>query len=470
MTTPLRNDTICAVSTPAGVGGIAVVRLSGPRAQEGVLPFLRSGSVAALGTRVVALSPRRATFVSFVVDGKLLDEVVVTFFAAPHSYTGEDVVEVACHGSLYVQQMMLQTLVNAGLRLAEAGEFTRRAFLNGRMDLSQAEAVADLIDSTNVTSHQLAISQLRGGYSKELTLLRERFVELASLLELELDFSDEEVEFADRCQLRRLTSELQSKVAALCSSFALGNAIKQGVPVAIVGRPNVGKSTLLNALLHEDRAIVSDIPGTTRDTVEDNITLDGIGFRFVDTAGLRNSDDIIEKEGMQRSIHAAEQAQIVLYVVDASQSIEAARQEIAQLCHRARMDGKHLLLLRNKADLCAEQESPRKAQDSCAGVEEYVISAKSGWGIEALAEKLVQLVREQMPQNATLVSNLRHYEALKRIGDSLVHVRKGLDQQLPADLVVIDLREALYYLGQITGQVTSDEVLGAIFSRFCVGK
>lgn len=481
MTSTLHNDTICAVSTPAGVGGIAVIRVSGPLAQKAVLPFLNGGTMTALVSH-------RATFVTFDASDRMLDEVVVTLYAAPHSYTGEEVVEVACHGSLYVQQAILQALVNAGLRLAEPGEFTRRAFLNGRLDLSQAEAVADLIDSTNAASHQLAVSQLRGGYSLELSQLRTRFVELMSLLELELDFSDEEVEFADRAHLRQLTDELLSKVTSLCDSFSIGNAIKQGVPVAIVGRPNVGKSTLLNALLHADRAIVSDRPGTTRDTIEDSITIGGIKFRFVDTAGMRHSDDTIEKEGIRRGIRAAEEAQIILYLVEASQDIEEAQREIDSFRQMVNMESKHLLLVFNKVDLCADQKSAADSPSFSIAMHEvsnventpsiatlrsasvYAISAKMGQGIEDISRQLVRLVKEQMPQDSTMVSNVRHYEALKHVREALTHVQEGLARQLPADLVVIDLREALHYLGQITGQVSSDEVLGAIFSRFCIGK
>lgn len=481
MTHTLYNDTICAVSTPAGVGGIAVIRVSGPLAQKTVLPLLNGGSMA-------VLAPRHATFASFEVGGKVLDEVVVTLFAAQHSYTGEEVVEVACHGSLYVQQAILQVLVSAGLRLAEPGEFTRRAFLNGRLDLSQAEAVADLIESTNAVSHQLAVSQLRGGYSKELSQLRARFVDLVSMLELELDFSDEEVEFADRTQLSQLTDELANKVTSLCDSFSMGNAIKQGVPVTIAGRPNVGKSTLLNTLLLADRAIVSDKPGTTRDTIEDSITIDGIRFRFVDTAGIRNSNDVIEQEGIRRSIRAAENAQIILYLVDYGQDVVETQKEIETFRQMVRLEGKHLLLLRNKIDLCTDPDSDVEGSahpggnngtyssdttSSSAVVNSprvYAISAKTGQGMKEISRQLVRLVREQVPQDSTLVTNVRHYEALKHVREALTHVQNGLARQLPADLVVIDLREALYYLGQITGKVSSEEVLRTIFSRFCVGK
>ncbi len=454
--TALTKDTICAVATPAGRGGIAVVRLSGAEAPAIALRLMPSLST---------LEDRRATYTAVVLPEGLLDEVVVTYFCAPRSYTGEAVVEISCHGSLYVQQRLLQALLEHGARLAEPGEFTQRAFLHGRLDLSQAEAVADLIDSTNATAHHLAVEQLRGGYSEELKKLRERFVELASLMELELDFSDEEVEFADRTQLVALVDLLEEKVAALCNSFRLGNAIKHGVPVAIVGCPNVGKSTLLNALLQEERAIVSDTPGTTRDTIEDIMNIEGIAFRFVDTAGLRESDDRIEVAGIQRSYRAAEQAQIMLYVAEVGQERAALQEALDALATQISLSGKQLFVLRNKIDSC----------EGTAAVEElpypqFLISAKQGNGLDALRQALVTAVRQELPQNDVLVTNVRHYEALQQVRESLGRVRHGMAQALTADLVLIDIREALYYLGQITGQVTATDLLSAIFSRFCIGK
>ena len=443
-------STIAAISTPAGVGGIAVVRISGPQALQMVLRHIDRS----------VLKPRMATYCRFSIENRMLDEVVVTYFVAPHSYTGEELVEVSCHGSRYVQQQLLQSLLDDGCRLAEPGEFTRRAFLAGRLDLSQAEAVADLIDSTNSANHTLAINQLRGGYAQKLKQLRQRFVELISLLELELDFSEEEVEFANRKQLMDLIAELTSECNHLAETFSLGNAIKQGVPVAIAGRPNVGKSTLLNALLGDERAIVSNIPGTTRDTVEDTLTLDGIGFRIIDTAGLRHSDDTIENAGIERSYQAIEKAHIVLYLVDSALTEEEIASELESLHQQCSTQGKKLIVISTKADL-----HPNEKKGNLS------IAAATGEGIELLKQRLVEIVRQQSSQNERpLVSNLRHYEALVHIVEACKEAQKGMMQQLPADLIVIDLRDALYHLGTITGEVASDEILGTIFSRFCIGK
>lgn len=447
-------DTIAAISTPSGVGGIAVVRLSGPEA-------------FAIAAKHVALpSAGRAAGYSLYRDGDaVLDEVVVTIFRMPHSYTGEDTVEISCHGSLYVQQTLLQSLLVSGARLAEPGEFTRRAFLNGRLDLSQAEAVADLIDSTDAASHRLAMSQLRGGYAQRLAALRQQFVELASLLELELDFSDEEVEFADRAQLLSLLDAVEKECRRLCDSFRLGNAIKNGIPVAIVGRPNVGKSTLLNALVGEERAIVSDIAGTTRDTVEDTLNLDGITYRFIDTAGIRHSDDAIERQGIERSYRAVAKAQVVLYMVDAGQ-ISDASAELAELRSHVGLDGKQLIVLVSKCDKYGQPP----AAVAGAAVTQIAISAKTGQGLDLLRQQLSSGRRLDTADTAPLVTNLRHCEALQNVLSATALVRDGLTRNLPADLVVIDLRDALHHLGTITGQVASDELLGTIFSRFCIGK
>lgn len=443
--------TIAAISTAPGVGGIAVVRISGPQSFELTRRFLK---VPENG---------RLFFASFRKDGGLVDEVVVSLFCAPHSYTGEDVVEISCHGSLYVQQAILNAYLEVGARLAEPGEFTRRAFLNGKLDLSQAEAVADLIDSTNEASHALAVSQLRGGYSRKLGELRQQLVDLTALLELELDFSEEEVEFADRSRLEELLKSLRSEVSRLCDSFRLGNAIKNGIPVAILGCPNVGKSTLLNSLLGEDRAIVSDIPGTTRDTIEDVLNIDGYRFRIIDTAGLRNSDDQIESIGIERSFKAAKEAQIVLYLVNVTDSVDVVSAALDDLRQKVDMEGKHLLLIRNKID----QQMVDVADN------ELQISAKTGYGLDALRSAMLKTVVDDHGmsiKNSNLVSNVRHYDALRRVGEALDHVKEGFEQGLSADLVVIDIRDALHYLGTITGQVTSDEVLGSIFTRFCIGK
>ena len=446
------TTTIAAISTPPGVGGIAVVRLSGSEAL----------TIASRHVRLPG-EGRTTSFSLFEADGKTLDEVVVTLFRAPHSYTGDDTVEFSCHGSIYVQQAILQALLGSGARLAEPGEFTRRAFLNGKLNLSQAEAVADLIDSTNAAAHSLAVSQLRGGYAKELEQLRQQLVDLTALLELELDFSDEDVEFADRSRLHSLASQILLRVTALRESFHMGNALKRGIPVAIIGRPNAGKSSLLNALLHDSRAIVSDIPGTTRDTIEETFVIEGMSFRIIDTAGLRHSDDPIETLGIQRTLTTVAQADIVLYVHDASQSYGHALADLQELQDRLSLKDKHLFIVNNKIDLVPETLT--------APYRTFPISAKEGTGLDALTSALAKAAQTDLAQAPdVMLTNVRHYDALGHVEQALLHVAKGLADHLPADLVVIDLRDALHHLGTITGQVTSDEVLGTIFSRFCVGK
>ena len=443
-----KNETICAISTPHGVGGIAIVRLAGENAKSIAEQSLRRKS-----GKKITLADHRAEVADMVLkQGDYLDEVVATYFAAPHSYTGGDVVEIACHGSLYVQQKMLQHFVDCGARLAEAGEFTMRAFANGRLNLSQAEAVADLIDAQSESAHKLAISQMRGGYASELETLREKFIELTSLLELELDFSDEDVEFANREHLRQIAEQVQAKVNRLLQSFSLGNAIKNGIPVAIVGRPNAGKSSLLNALVGEERAIVSPQPGTTRDTVEETIIAGGIMFRFIDTAGLRHSNDEIEQSGIKRSYDAMQRARIVLHVID----IADETAEESPLPHFGA--DTHVITVYNKADL------PHKEKDG-----ELYISATTGIGIENLKQSMIKLVEGVVNENATL-TNARHYEAMMHIKTALDEVIRSMDADMPADLLVVDIRDALYHLGTITGQVTSDTILSTIFSRFCIGK
>ena len=432
----MKSDTIVAISTPRGVGGIAVARLSGDEALAIALRHLS----------VKNLASHHAVYCRF----DELDDVVTTYF--PKGYTGEPTVEISCHGSLYVQQALLQTLVDDGARLAEAGEFTRRAFLNGRLDLSQAEAVADLIDSVTPAQHRLAVSQLRGGYAQKLKELRQQLLDFTSLLELELDFSQEDVEFADRSQLRKILSTLHFQISTLIASFRLGNAIKRGVPVAIVGKPNAGKSSLLNALLGDDRAIVSDLPGTTRDTIEETLTLDGITFRFIDTAGLRHSDDQVETLGVERSRKAVAQADIVLYLHDATTPWTEPDIDLAD---------KTFFVVHTKADLPTAVER----------VGELFISTKTGYGLDALKQKIIDTFRSRMgKENDIMLTNARHYEALGRVKQALDAVAQGLDGGIPADLVAVDLRDALYHLGTITGEVTSEEMLGNIFGRFCIGK
>ncbi|MBP3763494.1 MAG: tRNA uridine-5-carboxymethylaminomethyl(34) synthesis GTPase MnmE [Bacteroidales bacterium] len=444
----MRNDTIAAVSTPAGMGGVAVLRVSGAGALDVVLPLLEPAT---------PLPPRRASLRTLAG----IDQGLAVYLPAPNSYTGEDTVELSCHGSLYVQQALLQALLDAGARLAEPGEFTRRAFLNGRLNLSQAEAVADLIEAATPTQHRLATSQLRGAYANELKALRQQLVDLTSLMELELDFSQEDVEFADRGTLLGLVTQLQDRVQGLLGSFATGNALKRGVPVAILGRPNAGKSTLLNALLGDERAIVSPIPGTTRDTIEETMTIDGITFRFIDTAGLRQSDDALEALGIERSIKAARQATILLYVRNITMPFDDyALTDITDITDECDMRNKHIFFVHNKCDLPHKSNPPG-----------HIVSAKEGIGIDSLKESMVAVIKNDAAANdGVLISNLRHYEALGRTRDALRHVAEGLERQMPADLVAVDLRDALYHLGSITGDVTSNELLQNIFSRFCVGK
>lgn len=440
----MKNDTIVAISTPRGVGGIAVARLSGRDAM----------SIALRHLSVQDLPPRKAVYCRF----DELDDVVAVCF--PKGYTGEPTVEISCHGSLYVQQALLQALVDSGARLAEAGEFTRRAFLNGRLDLSQAEAVADLIDSVTPAQHRLAVSQLRGGYAQKLKELRQQLLDFTSLLELELDFSQEDVEFADRSQLRGLLKTLTDETSQLIASFRLGNVLKRGVPVAIVGRPNAGKSTLLNALLNDDRAIVSSIPGTTRDTIEEMVVIDGVAFRLIDTAGIRNTEDELELLGIVRSRKAIEQAQIVIEVIDVSQ--DGTYDYTSETFHQ---DGKIHIRALNKTDV-----GKAAVGDGIIGDTHFVsMSALKGQGVDRLKQIMVQSVRLNVSDDVVL-TNARHYEALKRVEQALDAVARGLDDGIPADLVAVDLRDALYHLGTITGEVTSDELLGNIFGRFCIGK
>ncbi len=448
------HETIVAVATPTGVGAIALIRLSG----------LDALNVAKEHLTVKTWQPRTAHYALYMVDGSMLDEVVATYYPAPHSYTGDECVEIACHGSLYVQQAMLQSLLHhPQVRMAYPGEFTRRAFLNGKFDLAQAEAVADLIDSHSEATHRLAIHQLRGGFSSELATLRDKFVELMALLELELDFSEEEVEFADRSLLLSLLDQLQNHTSKLVSSFSLGNAIKNGVPVAIVGRPNAGKSTLLNTLLHDDRAIVSPTAGTTRDTIEETLNLSGTLFRFIDTAGIRQSDDVIETAGIDRSFKAIEKAQIILYLVPAYISASEAELELEKTLSNVSFGDKKVLVLRTKCDSVSYPPA------SIAAYQTINISAQEGTGIDVLVAQLEGFV-SNYSADATLLTNVRHYEAMVRILSAIENIKQGFEKQMPSDLIVVDIRDAIYHLGTITGQVTNDEVLSTIFSRFCIGK
>lgn len=448
-------QTICAISTPYGSGGIAVIRVSGEQAIP-LVDSLFHGRHALKDAQPNTIHYGNVERVNELTNEReTLDEVLCSVFKAPHSFTGEDTVEIACHGSLFIQQELLRWLIDAGCRAAEPGEFTRRAFLNGKMDLAQAESVADLIAAQSKAEKDLALSQLRGSVSNELASLRERLLHFTSLIELELDFADhEELEFADRTELTNLAQEIEHKLSALIASFRTGNAIRHGISVAIVGAPNVGKSTLLNALLGEQRAIVSDIQGTTRDTVEDTLVIDGILFRLIDTAGLRESDDAIENLGMERSRKAIDQAQIIVHVID-DWTIDDLR--LIDDCVKGT-----IIRVHNKADLV-------KVKGERLKDEGISISAKYG-DIEPLKRELVRVARESMQTSAVMLSNVRHYEAVSRAHEAILRVQQGMATGLSGELLSLDLQDCLSALGEVTGQITNQEVLSNIFSKFCIGK
>ena len=499
----LNTDTICAIATPQGMGAIATVRISGSKTFPIVAHLLQQNNKPFNLKKLVS---HKAYHGHIIVNGTLLDEVLVTFFKAPHSFTGEDSAEISVHGSVFIQQKLLEILIDQGCRMAEAGEFTRRAFVNRKFDLAQAEAIADLINSENEASHRLAINQLKGGFSKELQILRYKLLEMSSLMELELDFSEEDVEFADRNQLKALLQEALDKINRLKDSFHFGNAIKNGIPVAIVGQTNTGKSTLLNALLGEDRAIVSDLAGTTRDTIEETLNINGTIYRFIDTAGLRDTDEIIEKIGIERAFRKISEADIVLGMLDGTQSFSEIVSAAKTIIDSVNVLKQKLILLINKSDLidCAKmfdlnsdlrerlKDSYEKNLEANGGymTDEYkysitgqdlydirnlivwdYISAKEGKNIDSLKNSISWYNHsEELKSNAVLVTNVRHYEALLHAAENLHAVKVGLETNIPTDLISQDLRVSLHYLGSITGEITTDEILGSIFSRFCVGK
>lgn len=461
----MTNDTICAISTAAGVGGVAVIRVSGTEA----FAICDTLFHAKKKDKKLAEQPAYSlTYGTIRTESETVDDVVAAIFRAPHSFTGEDTVEITCHGSLYIQQRILQLLMAAGCRMALPGEYTQRAFLNGKMDLSQAEAVADLIASTSAGQHRLALTQMRGGFSRELKALREQLLKITSLMELELDFGDhEELEFADRTELKALAAEIERVISRLAGSFKTGNAIKNGIPVAIIGETNAGKSTLLNLLLHEEKAIVSDIHGTTRDVIEDTTTLAGQLYRFIDTAGIRDTTDTIESLGIERTFRKIAQATIVLWMID---STDAARQieEIGGKIFPQCAD-KQLIMVFNKADLLDEQ--PDWSTLLPQQLPFVAISAKAETNIERLQQMLVDAASApDAGQGDVIVSNLRHYEALTRALDAIHRVQDGLAANLSGDFVSQDLRECIFHLSDIVGEVTTDQVLGNIFSHFCIGK
>ena len=460
------NETICAISTAPGTGGIAVIRVSGADALAICDRVFRPHEE---GKRLASRKGYTLTYGTVVDDsGEMVDEVVAAVFRAPRSFTGEDTVEFTCHGSIYIQQTILRLLIAQGCRMAGPGEFTQRSFLNGKMDLSQAEAVADLIASTSAGQHRLAMNQMRGGFSQELKALREQLLHLTSLMELELDFADhEELEFADRKELEEIASRIERTISRLAQSFKAGNAIKNGIPVAIIGETNAGKSTLLNALLNEEKAIVSDIHGTTRDVIEDTVNIQGVLFRFIDTAGIRETCDTIEALGIERSFRTIERADIVLWLVDqteADKQIAALSGKVLPLC-----EGKQLILVLNKSDLNASKPSIVNRQLSINKV--LSISAKHKEGIDQLQSLLVEAAHlPALSSSDVIVTNLRHYEALSRALEAIRRMQEGLSSGLSGDFISQDLRECIFHLSDIVGEVTTDMVLQSIFTHFCIGK
>lgn len=466
------TSTICAVASAPGVGGIAVVRISGPQA---LLFALRLFHYRGKQLLIEKVKPRHAYYGEMIADGELIDEVLLTYFRAPHSFTGEETVEISCHGSVYIRRRLLESLIQEGCEMATAGEFTRRAYLNGRMDLSRAEAVADIIASESKAQHQMAMKQLRGGYSEELNALREELLRLTGLMELELDFSEEDVEFADRTELLALCDTIEAKLRKLIDSYRLGNAVKRGIPVAIVGTTNVGKSTLLNNLLGEERAIVSDIHGTTRDTIEDTIHIGGYLFRFVDTAGLRQTEDAIESLGIERSRAKIQEADIILSVLDATRLDEAHQLEHLKEIWEDRVHRAMLVLINKSEDLdeATQQTMARRIHESIAEeVPCLFISARSSLGIERLQQELVTIMDEAKASEADLiVSNARHHQLLQEAYDALGRMRSGFDAGFSTDLLTLDLRHAIQSIGAITGrEISSDDTLHYIFQHFCIGK
>lgn len=459
-----REDTICALATPPGTGSIAVIRLSGNDSHAIIGRLFKPLKAKNLNE----IGSHRAVYGQILEGEQIIDDVLLTIFRAPHSYTGEDAIEIGCHGSIFIQQKIIELLLNAGARLAEPGEFTMRAFANKRFDLAQAEAVADLIASRSEAAHHLAINQMRGGFSKRIMELRQQLIDFTALIELELDFSEEDVEFADRNRFLQLLADLKVEIRQLIESFKTGNAIKNGIPVAIIGKPNVGKSTLLNAILNEEKAIVSEIPGTTRDTIEDVIILEGNSFRFIDTAGLRESEDLVENLGIERTYEKIKQAAVILYVCDlASCTLESAEEMLEEFRSFIKDKHKRFILIGNKADLLAETPGHFKEM---VELETIFISAKRKENINLITQSLIKVAQELQQDQDTIVSNARHYHALQKAFEALVSVEKGFEADLPTDLAAIDLRSAIHHLGSITGQISNEEVLGSIFSKFCIGK
>lgn len=453
------DDTIVALATPPGVGAIGVIRLSGKRSVEIINKLFPS--------KDLHQQPSHTLHVGYLYNhDQVLDEVVISLFKAPRSYTGEDVAEISCHGSPFIHQQVLDACIEKGARLAKPGEFTQRAFLNGKLDLSQAEAVADLIASNTSASHKTAINNIRGKFSEALKDLREQLIKFSALIELELDFSQEDVEFADRIQLKDLVAHATTQTEKLIQSFKLGNVIKNGVSVAIIGKPNAGKSTLLNALLNEDRAIVSEIPGTTRDTIEEVINIDGILFRLIDTAGIRtHSQDIIENFGIEKSLQKMKQANVVVYLFDVN---EISEDELKSVVAEMKEQGINFLLAGNKIDVKDEAEVRRKFS-STEGM--IFLSAKTHFHLEVLKERMMDFVlKDSISSENVIITNARHYHSLVQVHEALTDVMQGLENKISGDLLALDIRRCLQYLGEITGEITNEDQLDYIFSKFCIGK
>lgn len=454
----LRNDTICAVSTPPGLGAIAVIRISGDQTFE-------------IGDKILSKKISSADgytnhYCKFLNKETVVDEVMVAVFKGKKSYTGEDTLEISCHGSLFIQQKILEIILLNGARLAEPGEFTLRAYMNGKMDLTQAEAVGDLINARSSASHRLALDQMKGGFGKNIKFLRDQLIEFAALIELELDFSEEDVEFADRKKLKNLVEDIQVKIKSLADSFQHGNAIKNGVPIAIIGAPNVGKSTLLNALLKEDKAIVSEIAGTTRDVVEDVLTIDGVMYRFIDTAGIRNTSDKVESMGIERSYDRAVNAHVVLFLIDAGSDIEIEKRILESFIDKTSIDINKILLVINKTDL-----NENVAADYFDKYQTVSISAKEEKGIDDLIKNIQKVASIKQWENQDfIVTNARHFEALRKSNEALVRVLTGLNEQVTNDFIAMDIRDATHHLASIIGEVDHEDLLDHIFSNFCIGK
>jgi tRNA modification GTPase len=463
------QETIVALATPSGAGAIAIIRLSGKEAITIAAQVFESVS-----GKDITKQKTHTIHLGHIVDGtKIYDQVLLSIFKGPNSYTGENVIEISCHGSTFIQQQIIQLLLRKGAKMAQAGEFTLRAFLNGKLDLSQAEAVADLIASDNEASHQIAMQQMRGGFSNEIAKLREELLNFASLIELELDFAEEDVEFADRTAFHELINRIEFVLKRLIDSFAVGNVIKNGIPVAIVGEPNVGKSTLLNALLNEERAIVSDIAGTTRDTIEDELVINGIGFRFIDTAGIRETKDVVESIGIQKTFEKIEQAQVILYLFESLKFQVSSSEYINEIEKvKNKYPLKPLVIVINKADLISTEETKNLLQQlKTLNLKQILISAKQKTGIDELKNTLLSFVNTgALRNNETIVTNTRHYDSLLKALEEIQKVKWGLDSGISSDLMAIDIRSALFFFGEITGEVTNDELLGNIFANFCIGK